>query len=83
MSPVFHREEGFCFRVFSNEESRKHIHVEKSGKRAKFWLEPSIELSENNGFTDKEISKIFKIITNNGEYLKTKYSEHIGKRSND
>ena len=83
MSPVFHREDGFCFRIFSNEESRKHIHVEKAGKRAKFWLEPSFELSENYGFTDREINKIFKIISNNGEDFKAKYTEHIGKRSDD
>ena len=30
----------------------------KQKKSAKFWLEPSIELVSNEGFTNKEIRKI-------------------------
>ncbi len=30
MTPVFRREDGFDFKIFSNEEERKHIHVIKA-----------------------------------------------------
>lgn len=40
MSPTFRKEEGYCFKIYSNEEERKHIHVIKAEKEAKFWLEP-------------------------------------------
>ena len=50
MSPKFRKEDGFVFKIYSNEEERMHIHVVKAENEAKFWLEPSIELAENYGF---------------------------------
>ena len=47
MSPVFHRESSYSFKIFSNEELRMHIHVIRDDKEAKFWLEPEVELAEN------------------------------------
>lgn len=58
MSPIFRREEGYCFKIFSNEEERKHIHAIKAECEAKFWLEPEIELVENYGFNNKDLKKI-------------------------
>ena len=40
MSPKFRQEDGFVFKIYSNEEERKHIHVVKAEYEAKFWLEP-------------------------------------------
>ena len=83
MSPVFKRQDGFTFKVFSNEEERMHIHVFSAENEAKFWLEPVVELAENFGFSSKEIRKLQKIIQDNGEYFKRQYIEHIGKRVDD
>ena len=47
MSPVFGRESGYVFKIFSNEELRMHIHVFRDDLEAKFWLEPEVELAEN------------------------------------
>ena len=47
MSPVFHRESSYTFKIFSNEELRMHIHVFRDDLEAKFWLEPQVELAEN------------------------------------
>lgn len=55
MSPKFKEENGFVFKIYSNEEERKHIHVIKAENEAKFWLEPNITLANNHGFSDKEI----------------------------
>ena len=62
MSPVFTRESGFVFKIFSNEEERMHIHVIYERKEAKFWLEPNVELAKNSGFSEHELSTISKII---------------------
>lgn len=35
MSPKFKQEDGFVFRIFSNEEERMHIHVVKAENEAK------------------------------------------------
>ena len=57
MSPKFKQEDGFVFKIYSNEEERMHIHVVKAENEAKFWLEPQIELAENYGFGNKELKK--------------------------
>ena len=52
---------GFDFFFYSMEEDRMHIHVEKGDCDATFWLEPSIGLVYNHGFTSKEIKTITNI----------------------
>ena len=63
MSPKFKEINGFVFKIYSNEESRIHIHIVKAENEAKYWLEPDIELAENFGFSSKELSFIEKILT--------------------
>lgn len=83
MSPVFLREKGYSFKIFSNEEKRIHIHVIKDNKEAKFWIEPKVELAKNYGFSDKELKSLLNTIESHANLFKTKYREHIGKRIND
>ena len=58
MSPVFHRESSYTFKIFSNEELRMRIHVFRDNLEAKFWLEPEVELAENYGFKAHELRRI-------------------------
>ena len=83
MSPKFRKEEGFVFKIYSNEEERKHIHVVKAECEAKFWLEPVIELAENFGFNSKEIKKITKMVETYGDEFKEQFEAHIGRRIDD
>ena len=83
MSPVFHREEGYVFKVHSNEEERKHIHVIKAECEAKFWLEPEIELEWNEGFKSQELKKILNIIRTHGSDFKVLYTKHTAGRIDD
>ena len=83
MSPVFSRENGYVFKIFSNEEERMHIHVIHERKEAKFWLEPKVELAKNSGFSEQELNTISKIIKRNEERFKQQYKEHISKRIDD
>ena len=83
MSPVFGRESGYVFKIFSNEEERKHIHVMGNGHEAKFWLEPKIELAKNKGFSETELNEIYKIIKKNEKRFREQYQQHIGKRIDD
>jgi len=78
MSPIFRNENGYRFSIFSNEEKRMHVHVYKGKNHAKIWLEPVVELSENRGFSEKELNNILKITKKNEEDFKTKYKAHIG-----
>lgn len=83
MSPKFKEINGFLFKIYSNEESRIHIHIVKAENEAKYWLEPDIELAENFGFSSKELSFIEKILKENGDDFKIKFARHTGKRLDD
>lgn len=83
MSPKFRQQDGYTFKIYSNEEERKHIHVVKAENEAKFWLEPKIELAENYGFRSKELKEITEIIEKYGDEFKEQFAAHIGKRIND
>ena len=83
MSPVFKRESGYTFKIFSNEEERMHIHVFRAEYEAKYWLEPTIELAEIYGFPMHELKRIKDIVEQYGYYFKDQYNRHIGKRVND
>jgi hypothetical protein len=78
MSPTFKNEDGYKFKIFSNEETRMHIHVFKAEHEAKFWLEPSIEIAYNEGFTTKELAKIKQIINKYADDFRKQYKDHIG-----
>lgn len=49
MTPTVFPAKGFRFFFFSREESRMHVHVYASGREAKFWVEPKVELERNAG----------------------------------
>ncbi len=83
MSPKFRQEDGFVFKIYSNEEERKHIHVVKAGCAAKFWLEPGIDLASNSGFSSKDLKKITQLVEKYGDEFKQQFAEHIGKRIDD
>ena len=83
MSPIFKREGGYIFKIYSNEEERMHIHVLFDGNEAKFWLEPEVELSKNTGIPDHELNKIKKIVLSHADRFKEQFKQHIGKRIDD
>ena len=78
MSPIFKQNDGFTFRVFSNEESRLYIYVLKGKKEAKIWLEPVIKLQYNKGYWLHEINKILLIVNETKNEFKQKYYQYIG-----
>lgn len=83
MSPKFKIQDGYIFKIFSNEERRMHIHAIKDDKEAKIWLQPKIEIAHNHGFTQKEINAILKITKEYGKQFKQQYEQHIGKSFDD
>ncbi len=83
MSPVFRRESEYTFKIYSNEEERKHIHVLYDGHEAKYWLEPEVELAKNNGIPEHELNKIKKIVEKYADRFKEQFEQHIGKRVDD
>lgn len=68
---------GYRFFFWSNEKGEPiHVHVEKAGASAKFWLEP-IEEVYSYGFTGKQRKEILKILQSNYNTLRNKWHEHF------
>lgn len=56
--PTVLRWHGYRFYFFSNERNEPpHVHVDKSGRSAKFWLNP-VRLARNDGYPDRELNRL-------------------------
>jgi hypothetical protein len=68
---------GFRFFFFSNEGTEPiHIHVEKAGNYAKFWLQP-VCLARNYRFSSSELRKIMEIIEENKKKVEEKWNDYF------
>ena len=66
------RFKGYKFFFYSNEGNPReliHIHVRNAESEAKFWLEPTISLAQNDGFNAKELKELSHIIHENSAIL--------------
>ena len=77
MSPTFLNEKGYRFFIWSKEEERKHVHVVHGNKQCKVWLEPTIEIAENNSFKKFELNEILTIINKNETEFNNKWNKHF------
>ncbi len=76
--PTIHREDGYRFFFYSNEGSEPpHIHVEKGGAVAKYWLEPVL-LESSMGFNSGELRHIGEIVRANVEIFLNAWNEYFG-----
>ena len=77
MSPTVFREGPYRFFFFSREETRMHVHVASSEGEAKFWLQPRLELAENHGLPDQEISVVRKILERRSDEVRAAWRSHF------
>jgi hypothetical protein len=67
----------YRFYFFSHENNEPpHIHVDREYMSAKFWFNP-ISLASNQGFSAKEINKLFRIIEENQQLMLESWNEHF------
>ena len=78
VSPTVFREGGFRFFFFSREEARKHVHVQHSDGEAKYWLEPKIELAQNQGLSNNLLSKALKLVEEHHDDISHCWNQHFG-----
>lgn len=76
--PTVLREAGYRFYFYSHEPNEPpHVHVDKSGCTAKFWLKP-VGLAASIGFAAKEINAISRLVRDNREQLIEAWHGHFG-----
>ena len=54
-----------------------HVHVDRDGRSAKFWLEP-VALARNLGFSARELSRIQEIVDGHREELHEEWDAYFG-----
>ena len=68
----------YRFFFYANERNEPaHVHVERGGEKAKFWLDP-VRLQHSGGFSRVEISRIQKLVGDNREHLLGRWNEFFG-----
>ena len=79
--PVVFRLDGFRFFFYSNEGNPLepvHIHVQKAGAEAKFWVGTEITLDTSEGFDAKTLRKLLKIVEDNRTLIEERWNEYFG-----
>lgn len=74
--PTVLRIKGYRFFFYTNEHIPIHIHIEKDNKTAKYNLEP-LELVYTRRFKASEISEIRRLVSENLEFLISKWNEYF------
>lgn len=79
--PVVFRYKGFRFFFYSNEgqpTEPSHIHVEKGGDEAEFWLRPEIALADSAGFDRRTLRELEQVVTANRTLIEERWNGHFG-----
>ena len=79
--PVVFRWEGIRFFFFSNESNPRepiHIHADRSGAEAKFWLAPEVRVAESTGFDRRILSELLTVVEQRKDEIERARHEHFG-----
>lgn len=71
---------GLRFYFYSEEHAPIHVHVENSDGRAKFVLEPVVELLKNEGIKPKDLRKAKALCETFQEDFIMKWHEHVDQK---
>lgn len=59
--PTAFTEDGYRFKIYPNDHTPAHVHVQKAEREARITLE-SIEVASNEGFNERELKRIKKLV---------------------
>ena len=65
----------FFFYAGDRDEPR-HVHIERDGRVAKFWLEP-LQLSKSGGISRRDINRIQRLTAENRELLIKAWNDYF------
>ena len=78
--PVVFREGGFEFYFYSNEGNPReplHIHVRRSGDRAKVWLTPTVALARSSGLSARDLTAVLAAARRRRDEIERAWNEHF------
>ena len=75
--PTVLRIKGYRFGFFSADgDEPPHVHVDKAGNSAKFWLDP-VQLAHNAGFARHELREVHNLISEHQQQLLKAWNENF------
>jgi len=54
-----------------------HVHVQSQNGEAKFWLEPTIELAQHTGLSQREINEALRIVKEHENDIRSSWYKHF------
>lgn len=79
--PTVLRSEGYRLYFYSHEPNEPpHVHVDKAGCTAKFWLTP-VSLASSSGFAAKDINAISTLVRDHREQLIEAWHGYFGRQN--
>jgi len=54
-------------------DERRHMHVDRENRSAKFWLDPEVLLADNHGYSRKELRDIQGVAREDLERLRSEW----------
>ena len=76
--PTVFRRGPYRFYFYSNDADEPiHVHVERDGDVAKFWLDP-VRLQGSGGFRPPEILRISRLVEEHREQIVEAWNEYFG-----
>jgi hypothetical protein len=77
--PTVFLKNGYRFFFYSNDHEPVHIHIEKDGKTAKFYIDP-IGLVKSRKFNSSELKEIRKLVTEEKNLINKKWYEFFNNK---
>lgn len=77
MSPTIFRVGNYRFYFFSREEERMHVHIFSSDGEAKFWIEPIVSLVAYTGFSERQLTRLQKIVEERRNEIVKAWKKHF------
>jgi Domain of unknown function (DUF4160) len=78
VSPTVIRFGPYRLFFFSREEARMHVHIQSADGEAKFWIEPTVTLANQVGFSKKQLNELHKLVEENRHVIRDAWQKHFG-----
>ena len=79
--PVVFRDRGYRFFFYSNEGHPRepvHVHVERDGLEAKFWLYPAVSVACNDGFSARVLRELLAVVESRQSVIERAWHDFFG-----
>jgi hypothetical protein len=78
VSPTILRIGGYRLYFFSREERRIHVHVQRAGGEAKFWIDPEIALAVNHGLSPQSLARARRLVEEHEDEIRRAWKAYFG-----